>query len=404
MAVSRAYDGTTAVTLTGGRLEGVEAGDAGLVGFTLGAGTVSDKAAGNGKSVSVGPVTLTGARAGNYTAVLDAQSASPVVDIPRKPIGAADIVVTAPSKVYDGTDAATLNAQFKSGVIVGGDAVTIALTGRYSDASVGNGKPVTVTGWSLGGADAANYALEAALPTGITGVISNAGDTPSLGGGGASAPTPPKEEEPKEEEPKEEPKEELKADAGDGTRVWINPFADVDESAWYYGDIEYAVANGLFAGTGETAFSPNTPMTRGMLATVLGRLYGADVSAYTAGDFSDVEADRYYAPYVAWAGECGLVFGVGDGMFAPDAEITRQDLAVIFARYAAFAGIPLPEAQETAVFADEADMSDYAVSAARVLSEAGIISGRPGKVFDPNGKATRAEVAAILHRFSEAAE
>jgi hypothetical protein len=138
-----------------------------------------------------------------------------------------------------------------------------------------------------------------------------------------------------------------------------------------------------------------------MLVTVLGRLYDADVNEYAGGGFADVKANMYYAPYIAWASGNGLVFGVSDGVFAPDAEITRQDLAVIFTRCATFAGDLLPETRTPAAFADEADISAYALEAARTLSAAGIISGKPGNLFDPKGRATRAEVAAVLHRYIE---
>ena len=178
----------------------------------------------------------------------------------------------------------------------------------------------------------------------------------------------------------------------------------MDESTWYYGDVEYAVTRGLFTGTSAASFSPNEAMTRGMLVTVLGRLCGADVSGYASGAFDDVAADMYYAPYIAWAAENGLVNGTGNGAFSPDAEITRQDLALIFLRCANFRGDVLPETRTFVPFADEAAISDYAKEATQRLFEAGLISGKPGNAFDPKGKATRAEVAAVLHRYLESVE
>jgi hypothetical protein len=397
-AASRAYDGTTAVSLVGGRLDGLVAGDEGHVGFAIEGGAAASKLPGS-RAVNGVSVTLTGNRASNYT--LENPSPSITVVIGRKQIWAEDITVAAPSKVYDGTDAATLHASLNPGVIVAGDGLSVALTGRYADAGVGAGKQVTVDGWSLEGASAASYGLEGPLPTGITGVISPAADvTDGGGGGGGGFSAPAEDEKPAEAEDTEAEADAVPPDLG---RAWVNPFVDVEGNAWYYGDVEYAVAHGLFTGTDAASFSPNEAMTRGMLVTVLGRLCGADVRGYAAGGFDDVAADMYYAPYIAWAAENGLVLGTGDGAFAPDAELTRQDLALILMRCAAFRGDVLPKARAFVPFADEADISDYAKEATRILFEAGLISGRPGNVFDPKGRATRAEVAAVLHRYPESA-
>jgi hypothetical protein len=185
--------------------------------------------------------------------------------------------------------------------------------------------------------------------------------------------------------------------------AWSNPFTDVRESDWFYGDVAYVCENGLFAGTSATAFSPNAPMTRGMIVTVLGRLYGADASAYASGGFEDVTAGRYYAPYTEWAKQSGIVSGVGGNKFGPDTEITRQDLAVVVARYADFAGKPIPATLQYAAFADEAGIAEYAKNAVQTLYSGGIVGGKPNNLFDPKGESARAEVAAILHRFVDAA-
>ncbi|MDR2355253.1 MAG: S8 family serine peptidase [Clostridiales Family XIII bacterium] len=409
-AENRVYDGTTDVTLVGGRLEGLVAGDEGAVGFTIAGGAAPSGFPGSG-AVSGVSVRLTGERASNY-----AQPAVPAltVTISQKPIRAEDITVAAPNKTYDGTDAASLLASFNPGAIIAGDDVRIALTGRYADANAGSGKRVFVDGWRLDGADAQNYTLDGPRPSGVTGTISTAAGNDSLGGGGGggggggfstSAETKEEEEALLEEAEADDANaaEESPAPTASGS-AWVNSFVDIDESAWYYGDVAYAVTRGLFTGTDAAAFSPNEPMTRGMLVTVLGRLCGADVGGYTSAGFVDVAADMYYAPYIAWAAENGLVLGVGDGGFAPDAELTRQDLALIFMRCAAFRGDVLPETRAFVPFADEADISDYAAEATQRLFEAGLISGRPGNAFDPKGKATRAEVAAVLHRYLEIVE
>jgi hypothetical protein len=197
----------------------------------------------------------------------------------------------------------------------------------------------------------------------------------------------------------------LDADAPLGYRiVFENPFNDVGEGAWYYDDVAFVYTLGLFAGTSETTFSPNSTTTRGMLVTVLARLSGADLSKYTNGSFDDVDANEYYAASVAWARDMGIVSGTGGNNFAPNTEVSRQDLAVIVARFADFADKQLPETRSSADFLDSADVADYAKDAIEAFFKAGIISGRPGNLFDPKGQATRAEVAAILHRFIDKTE
>jgi len=181
--------------------------------------------------------------------------------------------------------------------------------------------------------------------------------------------------------------------------AWQNPFADVKEADWYYHNVEYAHLNGLFSGTGAATFAPNTPMTRGMLVTVLGRMAGADVSGYTA-SFDDVADGAYYAQYTEWAREKGIVSGIGGNSFAPNAIITRQDMAVMLARYAAVMGLEASDMNTQAAFADAESIAAYAKDAAAAMQKAGIISGKPGGVFDPAAGATRAEVSAMLHRFA----
>jgi hypothetical protein len=185
-----------------------------------------------------------------------------------------------------------------------------------------------------------------------------------------------------------------------GSTNSIAQFSDV-QTHWAYDPINFAVANGLFAGTSATAFSPNLPMTRGMIVTVLGRLYGADTSAYASSGFNDVQTGQYYTPYIEWAKEIGIISGIGDNRFAPDATITRQDFAVIITNYAKFAGKQFPVTLQYQTFADESEIAEYAKNAVQTLYGGGIISGKGNNLFDPQGSATRAEVASILHRFIE---
>jgi hypothetical protein len=213
-------------------------------------------------------------------------------------------------------------------------------------------------------------------------------DAPPQGSGGSAGGTSPRTSE-------------ANAAAPDIDATWRNPFGDVRESDWFYADVVYVCENNLMNGTSETAFSPQAPMTRGMLLTVLGRFSGADADAYADG-FADAAAGAYYTPYIAWAAENGIVSGVGGGAFAPDADVTRQDIATVVARYADFAGRTLPSLRARPAFADDALTADYARDALDMLVRGGILNGKPGNRFDPAGRATRAEVAAILHRFIEA--
>ncbi len=182
------------------------------------------------------------------------------------------------------------------------------------------------------------------------------------------------------------------------TVIAINNFSDVNETAWYYSDVTWVNENGLFVGTGNTLFSADMPMTRSMLVTVLARLHKADLSAYTDCSFDDVEAGVWYTASIEWARVNGLISGTGDNRFLPEAKISRQDLATILVRYAKFAGKDI-KVISSGQFADHDQIALYAKESVYRLKDAGIISGKTGNIFDPKINATRAEVAAILHRY-----
>jgi hypothetical protein len=181
-------------------------------------------------------------------------------------------------------------------------------------------------------------------------------------------------------------------------------FEDANENDWFYEDVNFVYARGLMTGTSGTLFSPQMNLTRAMIVTALYRHAGAPSVSTSANPFDDVEDGRYYDQAVAWAVQNGIVVGIGNGKYAPDMPVSRQDLVVILSRYADFAELKLAAAREYVPFLDEADVADYAKDAVRIFFSAGIVSGKPGNVFDPRGTATRAEIAAILHRFLEAVE
>ena len=117
--------------------------------------------------------------------------------------------------------------------------------------------------------------------------------------------------------------------------------------------------------------------------------------SYKTGKFTDVKADAYYAPYVNWAAQTGIVEGVTAITFAPDTNINREQMAVIMANYAKKLGCDLPKTLQAVTFADNAQISSWAKDAVKVMQQAGILAGKNGNKFDPKGTATRAEVATV---------
>jgi hypothetical protein len=185
-----------------------------------------------------------------------------------------------------------------------------------------------------------------------------------------------------------------------------NPFMDVKVGNWFYDAVMYAYANGLMAGTSTNPmrFSPNVPLTRGMIVTILYRHAGSPDVSDLPNPFDDVQGDIWYTNAVKWAAANGIVAGYGGGKYGPNDNITRQDLAAILHRYADFAGIPLPIARDYRSFLDDADIADYAKEAIEAFFRAAVINGYPDGGVHPKGEATRAEVAAMLMRFLEAVD
>lgn len=179
-----------------------------------------------------------------------------------------------------------------------------------------------------------------------------------------------------------------------------NPFTDVQSNAWYYSNVQFVHAHGLLKGVSQEGFDPDAPMTRGMLVTVLHRLAGQPEAQKAAKGFTDLEAD-WYAAAVAWAAEQGIADGVGEGLFAPDAPLSRQDLATLLARFAGAMGLQLNATAQAQDFADADSIAAYAKESVALLSGLGILNGTGENCFTPAAGATRAQVAAMLHRFAE---
>ena len=187
------------------------------------------------------------------------------------------------------------------------------------------------------------------------------------------------------------------------TPDWVNPFTDVAESDWFYGNVEYANKNGLFSGITDTAFAPNDNITRGMFVTVLYRAEGEPEMQNKSIPFSDVKADMYYANAVNWAQQNGIVNGVTETEFAPDDNITREQMAAIMFRYAQHKGKDTTQGgMAIREFSDYEAISDYALNAMTWAVNTKLITGKGENTLAPQDNATRAETAAILQRYIEA--
>lgn len=176
------------------------------------------------------------------------------------------------------------------------------------------------------------------------------------------------------------------------------PFADVPSGSWYYDDIAYVYDAGLMTGLTATAFGPNLSTTRGMIVTILWRMENEPAAKHGC-PFADVRRGSYYEQAIAWASENGIVTGFDASTFAPDRAITREQLAAILFRFAAYRGMDAVTLRENlSSFQDQAAISAYAVSALNWAVGEGLMQGT-GDKLEPTGSATRAQVAAMLRRF-----
>ena len=180
-------------------------------------------------------------------------------------------------------------------------------------------------------------------------------------------------------------------------------FPDI-EGHWGRGSILALAEKGLVNGMEEHLFEPDRKVTRAMFVTILGRMCSADPAAAAATDFSDVGPGDWFASYVAWAAGYGIVTGYDDGTFAPNREITREQMALILIRCCDAFGLDLPETEEAVRFTDEASVSPWALDAVLRARRIGLINGRGDGSFDPLGTATRAEMCAVIARLMEKTE
>ena len=188
--------------------------------------------------------------------------------------------------------------------------------------------------------------------------------------------------------------------ADENPDIVVNPFTDVSEKDWFYNDAMFVYKNGLMLGTSKTLFSPHGTVTRGMMATILWRMEGS-LAPKGENSFTDVEAGRWYADAITWAAENGIFAGYSMDKFGPDDPVTREQLTAIFYRYADYKGYKLTVTGNLDKFEDADKITDYAKTVMQWAVGNGLIKGKAETLLDPQGTATRAEIAAMLHRFIE---
>ena len=187
---------------------------------------------------------------------------------------------------------------------------------------------------------------------------------------------------------------------------WNNPFTDVSATDSYYSAVKFVYENNLFKGTTTTKFGPDTTMTRAMFVTVLGRLAGVDVSRFKTSSYSDVPINAtttWYAPYVEWATQMGLVEGYGDGKFGPDNKITHQQMYVLMYKYSIFVENKKTNISGTSINASDAEeVADWAKDAVKYASQQNfLVKVGTSSRINPTGEAKRSELAQLLEKYCD---
>lgn len=183
-----------------------------------------------------------------------------------------------------------------------------------------------------------------------------------------------------------------------------NPFQDVNKEDWFYDAVIYASSEELFFGTEKNLFSPYLPISRGMFVTVLGRLEMKSPvlwNGYSESYFTDVPAHAYYTKYVEWAYQNGIVNGVGNQKFAPDAPIKREEVAAMIYRYAKYIKMDTTSKEDSFLkFNDTNNVSSYAKDALQWCSDRGIINGIHGNL-EPQSITLRSQSAQMMYKFAK---
>lgn len=187
------------------------------------------------------------------------------------------------------------------------------------------------------------------------------------------------------------------AGSGSGLGASASQFSDLASGSWYYEAVRSALKNGLMNGTSAHTFSPDMPMTRAMLVTILWRMAGQPDAK--ASPFADVVSGSWYAKAVYWAYDRGLVTGVSETAFAPNEPVTREALVTILYRYAALKQNLPAAGDELSRFADGKQVSAFARNAVNWALQTGLLTGVSKTKLSPKGLATRAQIAVLLERF-----
>ena len=176
-------------------------------------------------------------------------------------------------------------------------------------------------------------------------------------------------------------------------------FEDVTIADWFYDDVMFVCGRGVMQGVSDTRFGPHLTATRAMMATILWRMEGSPAPTAEA-RFTDVRSGQWYSEAVAWTAQSGVYTGYADRNFRPNDSITREQLAAILYRYAKYKGVDVSVGEDTNIlsYADAAEISDYAFPAMQWACGAGVMQGSNGNLL-PRGRATRAQIAAMLHRY-----
>jgi uncharacterized membrane protein YgcG len=179
-------------------------------------------------------------------------------------------------------------------------------------------------------------------------------------------------------------------------------FEDIPADAWYADAVDYVVGKGYLLGISDTQFAPTLPLTRGMLATVIARMEGADLSGYTTSDFTDVADGQWYTASVAWAAQYGIVKGYGDGRFGPEDPLTREQMMVVLCRYADYCQAEISGlGTSLESFADYRQVSDWAVDSVRWAVENGLVHGT-GSAIEPLRAIARDEFVQLIVNYDQA--
>ena len=176
-------------------------------------------------------------------------------------------------------------------------------------------------------------------------------------------------------------------------------FEDVKLSDWFYDDVMFVFGQGVMQGVSDTRFGPYLTATRAMMATILWRMEGSPAPTAEA-RFTDVSSGKWYSEAIAWTAQSGVYTGYADGSFRPNDPITREQLAAILYRYAKYKGLDVSAGEDTNIlsYTDALEISDYAFPAMQWACGTGVMQGSNGRLL-PRGRATRAQIAAMLHRY-----